>query len=182
MANYGSGDTASGPGNWKYASVPSRPGTAPTSSSQTRLVTQYSYHQLTGAQEIVTDPTGMQQKTVLDALGRTIYSINNYDDFNEANETGTGDATDKSRDRVTKFIYNGANQIKELIALDANGDGNQSDNQSTKYLYEDPVNASLKTNEIYPDSADTSSSGSDQVKFQYNVAGEKTQSTDQRGR
>jgi RHS repeat-associated protein len=91
------------------------------------------------------------------------------------------DATDKSRDQVTKFIYNGAGQVKELIALDANGDGNQSDNQSTKYLYEDTVSASLKTNEIYPDSSDTSSSGSDQVKFQYNVAGEMTQSTDQRG-
>jgi hypothetical protein len=73
-----SGDTAAGAGNWKYTTVPSRPGTAPTSSSQTTLVT-------------------------------------------------------------------------------------------------------LKTNEIYPDSSDTSSSGSDQVKFQYNVAGEMTQSTDQRG-
>jgi len=181
VANYGSGDTATGAGNWKYATVPSRPGTAPTSSSQTSLVTQYSYNSLTGAQETVTDPSGMQQKTVQDALGRNIYSINNYDDFNETTENGTGDATDKSRDQVTKFIYNGANQIRELIALDANGDGNQSDNQTTRYLYEDTVSTSLKTNEIYPDSSDTSSSGTDQVKFQYNVAGETTQSTDQRG-
>jgi RHS repeat-associated protein len=181
MAGYGSGDTAAGAGNWKYATVPSRPGTAPTSSSQTTLVTLYSYNALTGDQELVTDPSGMQQKTVRDDLGRTIFSINNFDDFNETTEAGTGDATDKSRDQVTKFIYNGAGQVKELIALDANGDGNQSDNQSTKYLYEDTVSASLKTNEIYPDSSDTSSSGSDQVKFQYNVAGEMTQSTDQRG-
>jgi RHS repeat-associated protein len=181
MANYGSGDTTTGAGNWKYATVPSRPGTAPTSSSQTTLVTLYSYNALTGDQQVITDPSGMQQKTVQDALGRNVYSISNYNNFNETTEADTGDATDKSRDQVTKFIYNGAGQVKELIALDANGDGNQSDNQSTKYLYEDTVSASLRTNEIYPDSSDTSSSGSDQVKFQYNVAGDMTQSTDQRG-
>jgi tetratricopeptide (TPR) repeat protein len=43
MAGYGSGDTATGAGNWKYAAVASRPGTASTSSSQTILATRYSY-------------------------------------------------------------------------------------------------------------------------------------------
>jgi hypothetical protein len=42
-ADYGSGDTASGPGVWKYVTVPGRPTSAPTSSSDTKLVTQYAY-------------------------------------------------------------------------------------------------------------------------------------------
>jgi RHS repeat-associated protein len=181
MSNYGSGDTTAGAGSWKYAAVPSRPGTAPSSSSSTSLVTTYSYNALTGAREISTDPSGMQSKTVVDDLGRTIYSISNYNNFNDSTEANTGDATDKSRDQVTKFIYNGTGKLKELVALDANADGSLSDNQSTKYLYEHAVNASLVTNEIYPDSSDTASSGTDQVKFEYNLTGAKTKSTDQRG-
>ncbi|MEZ6154102.1 MAG: hypothetical protein R3C09_28735 [Pirellulaceae bacterium] len=123
----------------------------------------------------------MQSKTVVDDLGRTIYSISNYNNFNDSTKANTGDATDKSRDEVTKFIFNGTGKLKELVALDANADGSLSDNQSTKYLYENAINASLVTNEIYPDSSDTASSGTDQVKFKYNLTGAETKSTDQRG-
>ncbi|MBN2218292.1 MAG: hypothetical protein JW719_13030 [Pirellulales bacterium] len=53
-------------------------------------------------------------------------------------------------------------------------------NQSTKYLYEDPFNAALATNTIYPDSADTTSAGTDQVKVSYWLDGQPDTRTDQR--
>ncbi len=93
----------------------------------------------------------------------------------------TGDATDKSKDRVTKTVYDGPSRLQQLVAMDANADGNLSDNQVTTYLYEDAVDASRKTNEIYPDSSDTTSSGTNQVKLAYNVDGSLSQKTDQRG-
>lgn len=69
------------------------------------------------------------------------------------------------------------------MALDRTGDGltTTNDNESTKYLYEDPNDASLVTNEIYPDSSDTASSGTDQVKKEYFFNGQLKRKTDQRG-
>jgi len=48
-------------------------------------------------------------------------------------------------------------------------------------LFEDPYNASLVTNTIYPDSSDTTSSGTDQVKMAYYLDGHPYTKTDQRG-
>ncbi|MFO0915743.1 MAG: RHS repeat-associated core domain-containing protein [Pirellulales bacterium] len=73
--------------------------------------------------------------------------------------------------------------MTELVALDRTGDGltTTNDNESTKYLYEDTNDASLVTNEIYPDSSDTASSGTDQVKKEYFFNGQLKRKTDQRG-
>ena len=179
-ADYGSGDTTSGAGTWKYASVPSRPGTAPSSSSETALVTKFGYNADTGMQETVTSPGGHVTKTFFDDFGRSTYVAENFDNFNASTEANTGDGSDKSKDRVTKFVYNATSQTK-LVALDANADGSLSDNQTTTYLFEDAVSASRKTSEIYPDSSDTTSSGTDQVKLAYNIDGSLATRTDQRG-
>jgi YD repeat-containing protein len=54
-------------------------------------------------------------------------------------------------------------------------------NQITKYLYEDSYNASLQTSAIYPDSPDTNSNGTDQVKITYYLDGNPKTKTDQNG-
>src|SRR5690606_29053284 len=80
------------------------------------------------------------------------------------------------QDRVTGWTYNGLGQTVNLTAYNAG-----TTSQVTKYLYEDPHNASLVTNTIYPDSSDTTSSGSDQVKLSYHLDGSLDTRTDQRG-
>ncbi|WP_339910566.1 RHS repeat-associated core domain-containing protein [Symmachiella dynata] len=180
-ADYGSGDTTAGAGTWKYAAVPSRPGTAPAASSGTKLVTLYGYNSDSGRLETVTDPAVIVTKSFYDDLGRTNYVVENYDNFNASTEANTGDSTDKSKDRVTKFTYNGLDEQVALVAMDANADGTLSDNQTKTYLFEDTVNASLATNQIYPDSADTTSAGSDQVKYQFNIDGSLSKKADHRG-
>ena len=74
-----------------------------------------------------------------------------------------------------------ARTVSSSLSMDPNGDGNLSDNQVTTYLYEDPVDANRNTSQIYPDSTDTTSSGTNQIKLAYNVDGSLSQRTDQRG-
>jgi hypothetical protein len=180
-ADYGSGDTTSGAGQWRYAAPPTRPSSAPTASGDTALVTLFSYNADSGLHELLTNPAGTPTKTFYDRLGRVTYVAENYSDFNASTEAGTGDSTDKSKDKVTKNVYDGPSRLKQLIAMDPNADGSLSDNQVTNYLYEDAVDAARRTNEIYPDSTDTTSSGTNQVKLAYNVDGSLSQRTDQRG-
>ena len=115
-------------------------------------------------------------KTFYDTLGRQTYVARNWQSFSPPS-TGTGNPTD----RVTEYVYDGPTRIQQVVAMDPNGDGNLSDNQVTSYLYEDAVDANRRTNEIYPDSSDTTSSGTNQVKIAYNVDGSLNQRIDQRG-
>jgi RHS repeat-associated protein len=80
-------------------------------------------------------------------------------------------------DRVTAWTYNGTDQIVTLTAYN----GSSSADQVTKYLYEDTVSPVRVTNTIYPDSSDTTSSGTNQVKQTYNLDGSMATTTDQRG-
>ncbi len=175
-----SADYGSGGASWSYFAVPVRPGSAPMASSSSLLLSKTSYHALSGDPEIMTDPMGTKTKVILDDLGRKLYVVNNFVDFAEATETNTG-GTDKSQDQVVKYVYDGLGNVIQLNAMDQDANGNTSDNQVTKYLFEDAYNASLTTNTIYPDSADTTSSGSDQVKMAYDLQGKPTSRTDQRG-
>jgi RHS repeat-associated protein len=176
-ADYGSGDTAAGPGHWTYASLPVRSSTAPTASSNSALVTLNAYNANSGLSDTLTDPSGITTKTFFDSLNRQVFIDRNFVSFNPSTLTGTGNPTD----RVTQFIYDGPTRIQQLIAMDPNGDGNLSDNQVTSYLYEDPVNSNRRTSAIYPDSSDTTSAGTNQVKTQYNLDGSLNQMSDQRG-
>ncbi len=177
VGNYGSGDTTAGAGQWKYAAVPTRPGTAPTASSDTVLVTLYAYHADTGRPETVTDPSGIKAKTFIDDLGRSTWTAENYADFVPTTLSTISDATDDSKDRVTNTVYDGLGQTTKLIAYN----GSSTAAQDTLYLFENSVSAARVTNTIYPDSSDTTSAGTDQVKLTYNTDGSTATRTDQRG-
>jgi RHS repeat-associated protein len=179
-ADYGSGDTATGAGRWKYATIPTRPSSAPTSSSNTALVTLSGYYSDSGGLATVTDPAGTVTKTFYDNVGRKTYVAENWIDFSPPS-TGTGDSTDHSKDRVTSYVYDGPSRTQQLVAMDPNGNGTLTNNQVTTYLFEDAVDANRNTSQIYPDSSDTTSSGTNQVKLAYNVDGSLAQKTDQRG-
>ena len=131
------------------------------------LLSKYAYHVNTGRLETVTHPDATQTKTFYDDLGRTLYVAENYANFDPATLSTTGDASDKSKDRVTETRYNGLNQTTALVALDQDANGNHSDDETTTYSYDDPVNAGWVTDEIYPDSA----SGTDQITITYNRDG-----------
>ncbi|MFN8710617.1 MAG: RHS repeat-associated core domain-containing protein, partial [Planctomyces sp.] len=175
--NYGSGDATTGVGQWKYAAVPTRPATAPTASSETVLVTKYEYDTDSGEQTTVTDPMGFKSKSFFDDLGRPVWIAENFDNFDPATLSTISDGTDDSKDRVTKTEYDGLNSTTKLVAYN----GASSVAEDTVYLYEDSVSASRVTSTIYPDSTDTTSSGSDQIKVTYNVDGTISQRMDQRG-
>jgi RHS repeat-associated protein len=175
-ADYGSGDPSSGAGQWKYATIPSRPSSAPTVSSNTALVTLNGYTSDSGLLQTVTDPAGTVTKNFYDNLGRKTYVAQNWQNFVPPS-TGTGNPND----RVTQYVYYGPTELQQLVAMDPNGTGTLTNNQVTTYLYVDPVDANRNTNQIYPDSSDTSPSGTNQIKLAYNVDGSLSTRTDQRG-
>lgn len=166
-ADFGSGDTSSGAGHWTYATLPTRPSSAPTASGSTYLLTLYGYYSDSGRLQIVTDPIGTVTKTFYDNLGRDTYVAQNWRNFVPPS-TGTGNPND----RVTQYVYSGPNQLYQLVAMDPSGTGS-SGNQVTTYAYTDAVDASRKTSEAYPDSG--------AISFTYNVDGSLNQRTDQRG-
>ena len=186
-ASYGSNDAFNN--TWSYQALPARPATAPASSIAVPVVS-YAYSEATYT-TTVTDPAGKKSRTITDALGRTLYSVENYVNFSAAGgvggESGTGGSSDAAggkhadQDRVTRYAYNALGQQTSLTALDPDADGSLTDNQTTRYFYEDPYNASLVTGEIYPDSADTDSTGTDQFKVAYALDGQPTTRTDPRG-
>jgi len=99
----------------------------------------------------------------------------NWTDFSPPS-TGAGGGSNNDQDKVTRFVYNGLGNVTELVAMNAT-----TGDQSTKYLYEDSYNAALATNTIYPDSADTDSTGTDQVKVSYYLDGAFKTRRDQNG-
>ena len=115
-------------------------------------------------------------KNFYDNLGRKTYVAQNWQNFVPPS-TGTGNPND----RVTQYVYDGPSRLQQLVAMDPNGTGTLTNNQVTTYLYEDPVDANRNTSQIYPDSTDTTSSGTNQIKLAYNVDGSLSQRTDQRG-
>lgn len=121
------------------------------------------------------DNAGRITQTSRDMLGRTTATIENYVD-GVVSETEASDT-----DRTTVYVYDAAGRLSVQRALNPKGSGHGVEEQNTWYLYEDPYNALLQTNTIYPDSSDTTSSGSDQVKLTYDWLGRKLTSTDQRG-
>jgi len=166
-ADYGSGDASSGAGQWKYATIPSRPSSTPTAPSNTSD---------SGLLQTVTDPAATVTKTFYDNLGRKIYVAQNWQNFVPPS-TGTGNPND----RVTQYVYDGPQRVQQLVVMDPNGTGTLTNNQVTTYLYLDPVDANRNTNQIYPDSSDTNSSGTNQIKLASNVDGSLSTRTDQRG-
>lgn len=72
----------------------------------------------------------------------------------------SGSASDENVQ--TNFTYDGLGNVVTQTAVNPT-----TGNQTTRYLYEDPYDATLPTSIIYPDSSDTNSNGTDQVKITY---------------
>ncbi|QNN21562.1 RHS repeat protein [Planctomycetales bacterium ZRK34] len=140
-----------------------RPASAPAAADDV-LVTQVAYD-AAGRQSTLTDSKGVVTKSIYDVLGRRLYQIEGYNNFDETVSpvAGTGGGTNADQDRVTQFEYNAASQVVQQIALDPDADGNLSDNQVTKYVYASeltdkgsPVASNnLLRGVIYPDSDNT---------------------------
>ncbi len=96
-----------------------------------------------------TDNLGRENWTIYDALGRTVKTIQNYDD-------GVVDETDLDCDSTVEYEYDSAGWLVTMIAMNAKGDDSDPNNenvepQATKYLYESEVNPSWQTAAVYPD-------------------------------
>lgn len=70
----------------------------------------------------------------------------------------------------TPQLHDASGTITTMRAWNPKGSGNGIQYQDTKSLYESPFDGSFATSTIYPDSSDTTSSGTDQVKTAYSVA------------
>ncbi|MBI1373852.1 MAG: LEPR-XLL domain-containing protein [Phycisphaera sp.] len=121
-----------------------------------------------------TNNAGQVTITQFDLLNRTTAMIENYID-------GVVSEAEFSSDRTTATVYDSAGRLSQQVAYNPQGVGNGVESQVTQYLYESPINGSWVTNTIYPDSTDTLSAGTDQVKTIYDRLGRAVTSTDQRG-
>ncbi len=149
-ASYGSGGST-----WDYHAVPTR-GTAPTASSATVLVSEFSYT-LEGQLESVTDAEDTVTSYLYDDLGRATQE--------ERDDDGTDEV-------ILEIAYDGLDNVVER---------EDGANNATTYLFEDVYDAARVTNVIHPDSTDTTSAGTDQEKLTYNLDGTVKDRTDQRG-
>jgi RHS repeat-associated protein len=127
-----------------------------------------------------TDNLGHVTWTLYDLAGRKTKIIENVPGTNTAQLE-----TDTDQRRTTQWLYDSAGRLSKQRAWNPKGaDTVPGDNniefQDTTYLYESPIDGAWVTSTIYPDSADTTSAGTDQVKVAYDRLGRKTSTTDQR--
>ena len=192
MANYGSSDgTATSASSWTHSNFKARPDSPPNWTEADvvgghQLVSRYGYHPKTGRRE--TRAIGVRQivapqsqssaletqtvKTFHDDLSRARFVVENWQsDFDPT--TSIGNVT-VGVNRLTESRFNGLNRTVEQIAYNTS---NSTGNQSTQYLYGDPVSGARVTGIIYPDTAD----GNAQVIRAYNRGGALESITDQRG-
>ncbi len=120
------------------------------------------------------DNAGKQTRLVFDDLGRTVSTIENY-------VNGTLAETETDTDRITQTIFDTAGRLWKLVAYNPKGAGNGVEEQITTYLYKSAFSGALQTNVIYPDSADTDETGTDQVKMTHDRLGRVLTKTDQNG-
>ena len=120
------------------------------------------------------DNLGRIQHTTFDALNRVYRVISNYVD-------GQNGETEFDTDQRVVYEYLPGGQLELVRNFNAKGSGNGVEHQATRALYESAVDRSWVTSVIYPDSSDTTSSGTDQVKYAYDALGRLTQKIDPRG-
>ncbi len=170
MADFGTNTNG-----WKDADSPTY-GASPPASSDTVLVTSYSYD-TAGRQDTVTDPRGIETETEFDDLGRSIAKIE---------DAGMGNLN-----RKTEYQYNAAGSLVRIIhdpGADndyASGvwteDGSDVD-QITEYAYTNWLNSEVVTEIRYPTGDGTVGSAStDKIVFDYSQNGQITSRTDQNG-
>jgi RHS repeat-associated protein len=125
-----------------------------------------------GRLQKVIDPRGLIAKTDYDLKGRSVRTIENYDNF----------STSDIDDRTTEFAYDGNDNLTLLTAvLPSNA------YQKTQYVYgvTTSTGSALYSNDLlrqvkYPDksSGDPSTESADYELFEYNALGETTELTD----
>lgn len=177
-------DNGSGTTIWANASMPAMPANLPTASTSSYLVTRHAYYSHSGRLQSTVDPKGTVTKNWYDDLGRTTFVASNWKNLTADGATHTSSGTggsDKSQDATVETVYNGNNSVKELKALDRDGNGNTNDNEVTKYFFEDLYNTSLATHTVHPDSTATATAGANKVTVAYALDGRPTSRTDQRG-
>jgi RHS repeat-associated protein len=161
-----SADFGSGAVIWTNAAKPARPNIIPENSSEDCLVTKYGFSPTTGQVENATDTKGIITQIFYDTLDRETKKVLNFVD--------SGTAADENVE--VQYVFDGLNNTVTQTVINPT-----TDNQVTKYLYEDSYDASLQTSAIYPDSSDTNSNGTDQVKNTYHLDGNIKTQTDQNG-
>ena len=148
-----------------------RPSTPPTPSA-TALATTYGYNAAGWVQD-VTDPLGLDTRTLYDALGRTTETIDNY--------TGGAETTDS--DVATEYTYDGDNHVPTVQADEPGGAY-----QTTQYVYgvTTASGSNINSNDIlsaveHPDPTTGSPSSSQQDIYLVNALGQTIEATDRNG-
>jgi RHS repeat-associated protein len=142
---------------WTHGTL-ARPGTEPTASSSTLLVSKNAYAK--GRLDQATDPKGLITKYVYDARGRKTQVLENY--------TTGSPASDQNRS--TLWVYDGlSNVVKQIADVNKNGAEDAGTDQVTTYTFYDSTrskySARLLTQVQYPDSTD------DTVQMAYDLDG-----------
>jgi RHS repeat-associated protein len=153
--------------------------------SDSYIVSDYSFNvtDSSGRYFQVTANNGAVGRTYVDDLGRTIRTVENYDN-------GTVEATDVDKDRTTEYVFDSMGRMACLKAY--NADGVNVSSQCTYYVFGDSTSGRLPTAVLYPDTQASFSvnattkivtidSGSDFVSTTYNRAGGVLTRTDQQG-
>lgn len=168
-AFYGTGGT-----NFSYYGVPTKPSTAPTSSSSDRLRTGYTYSN--GNLESIIDPKGNKTKFTYDNLGRLVKEQK----IEVVPMVGETDLVHL----LTEYdgLSNVIKRINDAGMDNTLADGVWSevgvyDDQTTTYLFEDSYIASFQTEIKPPDH----STGSHTQEFTYYLDGLIKTKTDQNG-
>ncbi|NUQ66081.1 MAG: RHS repeat-associated core domain-containing protein, partial [Pirellulales bacterium] len=156
------------------------PSTAPPRSDDV-LVTSTEYNSAGQAYKTV-DAAGRENRQFFDALGRTVKTVQNYQD-------GVVNADHQDEDVTVEITYNADGQLATLTAKNPT-----AGDQTTRYVFGTTLSDSgiarsdLLRAEIYPDSDDTADplgNGQDgvydRVEFRYNRQGERIEKKDQNG-
>lgn len=125
-----------------------------------------------GRADTLTDNLGHISKSIFNLASQRIASVDNWVD-------GVVTAAETTTDRRTDFTVAPGGLVTVITAHNATGTAVVD--QATRYLRESPSGKSLVTSIISPDSTDTNSAGTDQVKISYDALGRTLSVTDQRG-
>jgi RHS repeat-associated protein len=156
---------------------------APQPNSDNYIVTKYTYDS-SGRVETIIDNVGRVTKMFYDFLGRTVCTVENYDDFSYTSPTSYsnagGDDDETDVDRATRFEYNAAGQLTHQVAII-----DDSTEQDTEYVYGvDTTCAVKRPSDLltikYPDGSDAGTA-TDDVDFAYYPNGAVKTRTDNRG-
>ncbi|TWT37190.1 tRNA(Glu)-specific nuclease WapA precursor [Posidoniimonas corsicana] len=164
--------------------------TAPEpNSSDNYLVTKSVYDPRlsdAGRIERQVDNLGRIFETQYDLLDRPIREIRNYND-------GAVVETDTRQDITTAYEYDTLGRLATVTALNAKGSGGGVVSQATRYLYESPTNAFVRTGEVSADATDVltqdqntlvwsiTTDNGDHVTTTYDWLDRAVTATDQRG-